>query len=264
MAFRCGKGGYEMWEKCLDLGVAAITYGPLTDIDLSKYGKFEPRKYWKDLAPAQKVSLKRFAYKFKVGDIIYTKKGTMIVGRGIVSGKYRFVKNTTLSCPNNKEYWHHQIPVKWENDFIPIKILLGAEQFTVVPLDTSQVNSIFKEVTKAKKIEKINEVNEGNKYKKEVTFRKRNRAIIEAKKLNSDGTCEVCKFNFSKFYKGISKNHLVAHHLYPFALRNKARITRIEDIALVCSNCHFTIHSENPIIGIKVLSERVIKKYRDK
>ena len=257
MSFRCGNRGYEMWEKCLSEEVAAITYTPFLYTDLSKHNHFEPNNKWKALAAAQYASLRRFVYEIKRDDVIFVKRGKYIYGKGVVSGKYKFVRNTNLICPNGKEPWCHHMPVKWEKDFMPIKLSLGAEQFTVKSLDLSQVNLILKQEEEAKKQDKKFEVSEGEKYEAEVTFRKRNRAIIEAKKLNSNGNCEVCGFNYSKFFKGFTKNHLVAHHLFPIALRKKSNITKLDDIALVCSNCHTAIHSENPMLRIDSLRRKL-------
>jgi predicted HNH restriction endonuclease len=254
-------GGYELWEKCLELGVAAITYEPFIYSDLSKQPPFETRNDWEKLAPAQKASLKRFVYEFEKGDIIFVKNGKYIVGRGKISGSYKFVRNSLIACPKHNTPWCHQIPVSWEKEFIPIKLLLGAEQFTVKPLDISQVKLILKEEKRAQEINNNLEVSEGDKYKAEVTFRKRNRAIIEAKKLNSNGNCEACGFNYSNFYNGLTNNHLVAHHLYPIALQEKVRITKLEDIVLVCSNCHTAIHSQNPPMGIKDLRNKIKNKW---
>lgn len=258
MSFRCGTGGYEMWEKCFNEEVAAITYYPLTKIDLSKYPQFEPRQKWQKLAPAQYASLKRFVYEFKKNDIIFVKKGPYIVGKGRISGNYKFDKNSTIICPNH-EPWHHCVPVKWDLVFIPIRLLLGAEQYTVYPLNYSKVELIQKAQSEEKGKVQILEGEEGAVSMAEIKFRKRNRALISAKKLNSNGCCEACGFNYQEFFKGVKKDHLVAHHKYPIGLREKPEVTKLEDIALVCSNCHTVIHSETPIISLTRLKKMVKK-----
>jgi hypothetical protein len=97
MSFRAGNGGYEMWPYCLKLGVAAISYHPLTTTDLSKYPYGEPRNLWDELEPAQKASLRRLAYEMTPGDVIYVKQGPMIVDKGIVTGAYRFDSQFRMS-----------------------------------------------------------------------------------------------------------------------------------------------------------------------
>ena len=75
-----------MWPDCLRLGVAAITYDPLARTDLSLHPQFEPTELWKQLAPSQKVSLRRLAYEMQAGDVIYVKQGPKIIDRGLLRG----------------------------------------------------------------------------------------------------------------------------------------------------------------------------------
>lgn len=257
MSFRCGIRGFEMFEYCINEKVAAITYFPLDQTDLSQYSYLEPRDLWKQLKPTQQKSLKRFAYEIKKGDIIYVKQGVHIVGRGIVNGKYLFTRETSIIDPNAKIPWCHHIPIRWDKEFIPIKLLLGAEQFTVKPLNASQVDLITQRQSEVKAAEEKFIALEGDKYKAEVTFRKRNRALIEAKKSNSDGNCEVCGFNFTKFYRGFSKYCLVAHHLNPIGNRETGSQTSIDDIALLCPNCHIAVHTEDPPMKLEKLKKRI-------
>jgi predicted RNA-binding protein with PUA-like domain len=140
MSFRCGNQGPEMWPKCRRLGVAAITYEPLMRVNLSKYPRFEPRRFWAKLAPSQKASLRRVAYEMKAGDVIYVKKGPQIVGKGVVRGSYQFSKVRLID--HYRDPWAHQVPVDWELDFPAIKILLGAEQLTVKKLAADEVRKI--------------------------------------------------------------------------------------------------------------------------
>ncbi|MHB0958298.1 MAG: hypothetical protein ACYC0X_12530 [Pirellulaceae bacterium] len=44
MAMRCGSGGYDMPQECITRGVAAITYGPLEELDLSAFPEGKPRE----------------------------------------------------------------------------------------------------------------------------------------------------------------------------------------------------------------------------
>jgi hypothetical protein len=150
MSFRVGNHGYEMWPQCLRLGVAAITYDPLIETDLSKYPKGEPEELWNQLEPTQKASLRRVVYEMKAGDLIYVKQGPKIVDKGIVKGPakgnaYAFDSEFRLRQPNGTP-WAHQVPVDWSTDFPEIGILLGGEQVTVKELSSEEVNQIDAEI----------------------------------------------------------------------------------------------------------------------
>lgn len=256
MSFRCGNQGYEMWPHCFELGVAAITYRPLHKTDLSKYTEGEPKELWAKLAPSQHASLRRVAYEMKKGDIIYVKQGPRIVGKGIVKGPYQFDSEFRLTCPQGIP-WAHQVPVDWESDFCPIDILLGSEPTTVLPLSGDRLRRLEAAITSTRKSIEEQEALEGETYKTEATFRKRNRALIQAKKASSDGRCEVCGFGFEERYGSIDRDCLVAHHISPIAGRSGASKTSLDDIALLCPNCHAVVHTEDPPISLEDLRKRL-------
>ena len=104
---------------------------------------------------------------------------------------------------------------------------------------------------------RIIEVNEGERYTSEAKFRARNRALIEAKKINSDYRCEVCEMKFNEVYGKIGDGFIIAHHINPIGKRKKASKTTLDDIALVCSNCHDMLHRRDPPFGIHHLRDRI-------
>lgn len=257
MSFRVGNQGYEMWPECLRLGVAAITYLPLIRIDLSQYPPGEPKKLWKKLEPTQKASLRRVAYEMKAGDIIFVKQGPKIVGKGVVKGSYQFDSEFRLITPDGYP-WAHQVPVEWASGFHEINILLGAEPLAVKELSPGNVKELEVAVGKVSKFNRKKEATEGEIYRKEAIFRSRNRALIQAKKANSDYCCEVCGFNFRETYGAIRQDYIVAHHLKPIA-SGKARTT-IDDIALLCANCHAMVHTKNPPLPIEDLRKLAVHR----
>ena len=146
MAFREGKNGYELWDTCRNHGVAAIQYDPVQDVDFSGYKVEEllppnVREKMSGLRGSQVESLRRFLWAMKKGDIIYVKKGPMIVGKGVI-GPYKFDKRSQVYAPKGK-CWQHQRPVIWDPGFGEITIQIGQPQITaVVPLDEKDVKRI--------------------------------------------------------------------------------------------------------------------------
>lgn len=248
-----------MWPQCFSHGVAALTYSSLEKIDLSKFKQGAPKELWQELAPAQKASLSRVAYKMKVGDIIFVKEGKNIVGKGKVTGKYNYDTTNSIVDPNGY-FWNHQVPVKWKTDFEPISILLGAEQYTVLPLNQTRVEKLAKAISEKEKEIQSFEVCEGEITIAEIMFRQRNRTIIAAKKALSNGACEICGFNFKMKYRLSEKDCLVAHHLNPIGFRRKATLTSMNDILLVCPNCHAVAHTHNPPISPVKLKKMIKPK----
>jgi hypothetical protein len=56
--------------------------------------------------------------------------------------------------------------------------------------------------------------------------------------------CEVpgCGFDFEETYGELGKNYAHVHHLKPLGSRGGDEVTRLEDLAVVCANCHAMIH----------------------
>ena len=85
-----------------------------------------------------------------------------------------------------------------------------------------------------------------------LTYRKKQNAIKNGKL-----KCEVCEFSFQDIYE---QDYIECHHKTP--IFKGERITKLEDLALVCSNCHRMLHRkiEGEYLSIEQLSERIKKK----
>ena len=98
---------------------------------------------------------------------------------------------------------------------------------------------------------------EGRHYLAETKFRRRNRALIEEMKRRSDGKCSVCEFAFKATYQGIERDCLVAHHVEPIGKRKKASKTTLDQIDVLCPNCHAAVHSQDPPLSADELRGRL-------
>jgi predicted HNH restriction endonuclease len=148
----------------------------------------------------------------KKGDIIYVKQGPYIVGKGIITREYKYDSNILRGT---KAEWEHFVTVNWEQEFPELKLVLGADQITVLKLEGERLFKIREAESQTVKKIKVYEANEGERYTIEATFRARNRALIEAKKSNSDYHCEVCNMSFKEIYGKIGEKYIIAHHVEP-------------------------------------------------
>ncbi|MGI4807737.1 MAG: HNH endonuclease [Janthinobacterium lividum] len=78
---------------------------------------------------------------------------------------------------------------------------------------------------------------------------KKSRALSQAGRL----ACEVCNFDFSKRYGPRGHGFIECHHTRPVSELGDRGITRIEDLALICANCHRMIHAQKPWLSIEEL-----------
>ena len=92
--------------------------------------------------------------------------------------------------------------------------------------------------------------------------RERNRALVDAKKtatLNAKGRlwCEVCSFDFSATYGALGEGFCEVHHLVPLSASSEPVTTTLDDLAILCSNCHRIIHRSTPMLSVAELSKVV-------
>jgi len=104
--------------------------------------------------------------------------------------------------------------------------------------------------TNFSELEQIHEALEGEeKYRiSRHKYYERDPIIIAKKKAlaveNTTLFCEACEFDFERHYNGHGTGFIECHHKFPIA-KNGIRTTQLEDLALVCSNCHRMLHRKN-------------------
>jgi len=72
--------------------------------------------------------------------------------------------------------------------------------------------------------------------------RERSRYLATARKQLDNYRCGVCDFKFDEVYGKLGRHFAEAHHIVPLAGLKKRQITKIEDLATVCPNCHRMLH----------------------
>lgn len=129
-----------------------------------------------------------------------------------------------------------------------IELFLDSQYANPTPLSTDEINS----------------VNEGNKLIKEHFFIERDLKIIKAKKaqvLNYKGAlkCEACNFDYSSTYGIRGHNYIEVHHKKPISEYKAGNITKLSDLAVLCSSCHRMIHRCQPWLTINELKNIINK-----
>tara|TARA_R110002020_G_scaffold61545_3_gene165510 strand:- start:989 stop:1732 length:744 start_codon:yes stop_codon:yes gene_type:complete len=62
--------------------------------------------------------------------------------------------------------------------------------------------------------------------------------------------CESCDFNFQVKYGDLGKGFIECHHQIPLYQYEGIQETRLDDLALVCSNCHRMLHRGMDTLGV--------------
>ncbi len=77
--------------------------------------------------------------------------------------------------------------------------------------------------------------------------RERNQAVVrDKKKQTASLDCQVCGFSFHCAYGSAASDYCEVHHLLPLSEVEHTTRTRMEDLAILCANCHRVVHLKNP------------------
>jgi|SRR5579862_6522891 len=97
--------------------------------------------------------------------------------------------------------------------------------------------------SKLKNTEEVIRLREGKFKIVTLNQRERNRKVrAHAIALRGD-RCEICEFDFAEKYGAFAKNCVEVHHLNPVSSAGKrGRMTTVDDLIVVCPNCHRALH----------------------
>lgn len=90
--------------------------------------------------------------------------------------------------------------------------------------------------------------------RRSATLKRQKIALLSGKPL----VCEVCGINFQEVY-ALAEHFIEAHHRVPLSKTEEERVTTVEGISLLCSNCHRAIHIISPELQV----EELAVKYRN-
>ncbi len=99
-------------------------------------------------------------------------------------------------------------------------------------------------------------------------LRERDHSLIREKKRlarqRGPLKCSLCGFDFEKIYGDLGCNFIEVHHLTPLATYNKlGQSTSLDDLILVCSNCHRMLHRINKPNAVEVLNHILQRSKRE-
>ena len=101
-------------------------------------------------------------------------------------------------------------------------------------------------------------IQEGRLLYRRHRTRERDPRIVTKKKAaararNGALRCEACGFDFERSYGQRGVNYIECHHLAPLAQSGPTTGPRLQNLALVCANCHRMIHRREPWLKLDEL-----------
>lgn len=103
---------------------------------------------------------------------------------------------------------------------------------------------------------------EGLLLTREHRYRERDQSLVRACKaraLQKHGrlVCEACGFSFAERYGPEAAGIIECHHRQPLHTLPEHHLTHIDDLALLCANCHRVIHATRDWISVDELRARI-------
>lgn len=101
-------------------------------------------------------------------------------------------------------------------------------------------------------------------YRKHL-IRERNPKLVRAAKAQAKEriggklVCEACGFNFKDVYGNIGEDFIEAHHKTPLSNIEKINETKIDELVMLCANCHRMIH-KNKDMTVEQLKAKLKKQ----
>jgi 5-methylcytosine-specific restriction protein A len=91
------------------------------------------------------------------------------------------------------------------------------------------------------------EAPEGRVLYKLHSYKERNSTLVKKKKLNhfnkfGNLACELCGFDYERIYGSVGRGFAECHHRSPLHLLKIETVTKLEDLIIVCANCHRMVH----------------------
>tara|TARA_X000000368_G_scaffold397342_1_gene366386 strand:- start:747 stop:1427 length:681 start_codon:yes stop_codon:yes gene_type:complete len=146
-----------------------------------------------------------------------------------------------------------------------IKTLTNAEKETINQASNA-IDVLLSTSIEFYRFEDLSDKNfkEGNKKMAFHFYRERNQRLIKLKKYafmqkHDNLFCEACNFNFYEFYGDRGKDYAEIHHNIPLSSKDFMGSTHLDDLSVLCSNCHRMIHRHNPWLTLEEL-KTIIKK----
>lgn len=93
--------------------------------------------------------------------------------------------------------------------------------------------------------------------------RERNATLVRNKKamvMQTKGCleCEVCGFDFNRRYGPIGEGFIECHHVEPLGMATASKMTGLDDLALVCANCHRILHRKRLEMTVEQLRQQIM------
>ncbi|SDG73405.1 HNH endonuclease [Propionivibrio dicarboxylicus] len=99
-------------------------------------------------------------------------------------------------------------------------------------------------------------------------IRERSRKLIEGKKKafrDAHGKlfCEACGFDFCDKYGATASHIIEVHHTKPLHTLEERAVTKLDDLAMLCPNCHRVVHSKKQWLTVSQVKDLIVSNVKN-
>lgn len=164
-----------------------------------------------------------------------------------------------------------QLQIGFQNSVVSGKSITDHEVALIQMHAFNTYSSVVKELNEAYEVgftADDESFPEGKQVLKQHLSRERNQRVIQlskAKFKEQHGKlyCQVCHFDFEQTYGLLGEDYIEGHHTKPVSEMADGEETKIEDIAIVCANCHRMLHRKRPWLSINELNMLLSENIKD-
>ena len=148
MAMKNGTKGDDIFPDCKQRNIAALDYWDKDHVnriveDCTKLSEDEYVQKWRLRAPhhsSGRTSVRLLWKEMKVGDRIYAKTGTLVVGKGTITGEYEYDPDILKDTMGPK--WGQFVRVEWDKNFINFSFKFHAPMFTIREIKEQELHDL--------------------------------------------------------------------------------------------------------------------------
>lgn len=125
--------------------------------------------------------------------------------------------------------------------------------FSLTYSEATEINRLWNAPEQLDSVKNEGALEGHRKLRQHYSLERSSRIVAEKKQRYKESNhgllkCEICDFNFQNFYPTeLGTDFIEVHHLIPLGKIDTPRKTTMEDLLLVCSNCHRMIHRTHDV-----------------
>lgn len=160
-------------------------------------------------------------------------------------------ESSTKTGRTNSSQMDRKVWDEFSGDPTRLRIVAEAIRANVASLSPGDVEVDSEEIIEAPEGAILTRVHRQRERSGKLRETKKKRVLDETGRL----ACEACDLDFGERYGEWGEGFIECHHMIPVSSLRPGQLTKIDDLVLLCSNCHRMVHVRRPWLTLESLIE---------